>query len=239
MQSRPASIPWQDVDTILLDMDGTLLDLAFDNFFWLELVPERYAALHGLGAEEARRLIMPRYERVLGTLAWYCVEHWSTELGLDIVALKHEHRHLISYLPGATRFLTAARRRGADLSIVTNAHPDTVTIKAEQTRLDTRVDRIVSSHELEAAKESEEFWRALERRQRFDPSRTLLVEDSLPVLRAAQSYGIRHTVAVRRPDSRQPPRDVAGFPAVDGVADLLSEEGTVRRPERPEAPPAQ
>src|SRR5690606_32822600 len=133
MESRPASIPWQDVDTVLLDMDGTLLDLAFDNFFWLELVPARYAALHGLDGAEARDLIMPRYERVLGTLAWYCTDHWSAELGLDIVGLKHEHRHLISYLPGARGFLSALRRRGTRTSVVTNAHPDTVTIKTGQT----------------------------------------------------------------------------------------------------------
>lgn len=33
-------IAWQEVDTVLLDMDGTLTDLAFDNYFWQTLVPE-------------------------------------------------------------------------------------------------------------------------------------------------------------------------------------------------------
>ena len=34
-----AIIDWTRIDTILLDMDGTLLDLGFDNFFWREHVP--------------------------------------------------------------------------------------------------------------------------------------------------------------------------------------------------------
>lgn len=42
------NIAWQDVDTVLLDMDGTLLDLAFDNYFWQKLVPETYGAKQGI-----------------------------------------------------------------------------------------------------------------------------------------------------------------------------------------------
>jgi 5'-nucleotidase len=31
---------WREIDTVLLDMDGTLLDLEFDSHFWLSLVPQ-------------------------------------------------------------------------------------------------------------------------------------------------------------------------------------------------------
>ncbi|MCP4043692.1 MAG: haloacid dehalogenase, partial [Gammaproteobacteria bacterium] len=34
-------INWNSIHTVLLDMDGTLLDLHFDNQFWLEHVPLR------------------------------------------------------------------------------------------------------------------------------------------------------------------------------------------------------
>src|SRR5690606_19096580 len=163
MTVHDLNLPWRDIDTVLLDMDGTLLDLAFDNFFWLEFVPKRYAERTGIGFAEARSDITARYARCVGKLEWYCVEHWSAELGLDIVALKRRYRHRIGYLPGAASFLSAARRAGKPLAIVTNAHPDTIAVKAAETRVHERVDEIVSSHELAAPKESAEFWHAFVR----------------------------------------------------------------------------
>jgi FMN phosphatase YigB (HAD superfamily) len=49
--------PWEAIDTVLLDMDGTLLDLRFDNYFWMEFLPERYAERHGLTPEQARAVL--------------------------------------------------------------------------------------------------------------------------------------------------------------------------------------
>ena len=36
-------IDWEHIDTVLLDMDGTLLDLHFDNYFWTQHLPGVYA----------------------------------------------------------------------------------------------------------------------------------------------------------------------------------------------------
>ncbi|MEO1576619.1 MAG: HAD family hydrolase, partial [Pseudomonadota bacterium] len=33
-------VAWSDIDNVLLDMDGTLLDLNFDTVFWLQVVPQ-------------------------------------------------------------------------------------------------------------------------------------------------------------------------------------------------------
>jgi putative hydrolase of the HAD superfamily len=221
MTAYAPPVDWSRIDTVLLDMDGTLLDLAFDNFFWLELVPARYAAARGLPADEARREVLGRFDRAAGTLEWYCVEHWSRELELDIKTLKHGARERIGFLRGAPEFLAALRARGKRTCIVTNAHPHALEVKAGVTEIHRLVDRLVSSHEFAAPKESAEFWQRLRRHEPFDPARTLLVEDSLAVLRTARDYGLRHTVAIRRPDSGQPPRTIDDFPAVDGVIDLL------------------
>jgi len=221
MASHDISLPWHEIDTVLVDMDGTLLDLAFDNFFWLELVPARYAERAGISFEDARADITGRYARLLGRLEWYCVDHWSAELGLDIVELKRRHRHRIGYLPGATSFLSAIRSFGKRLSIVTNAHPETIAVKTAVTGVRRRVDEIVCSHDFAAPKESAAFWESLARHRPFDPNRTVLVEDSLSVLETAREHGIRHTIAIRRPDSTRPARDIAEFASVDGVAELV------------------
>jgi putative hydrolase of the HAD superfamily len=220
-QAASALVDWDLIDTVLVDMDGTLLDLAFDNFFWHELVPEHYAVLNACPIDTARASLIARFDAIAGTLNWYCLDHWSRDLGFDVKELKRNHRHLVRYLPRAPEFLTAVRERGKQVSIVTNAHRDTLAVKCEQTGIDRLVDRVVSSHDLGAPKENAEFWRGLERSFPFDRRRTLVIEDSLAVLGAAHGHGVAHTLAIRRPDSRRPPREVESFAAVDGVADLL------------------
>jgi HAD superfamily hydrolase (TIGR01509 family) len=220
-QAAGAIVAWDRIDTVLVDMDGTLLDLAFDNFFWRELVPQRYARLRGVSVDRAQAELAPRFEARVGTLAWYCLDHWTRDLGLDLKALKREHRQHIRFLPGAREFLAAMRRRGKRLYIVTNAHRDTFEVKAEHTGIAELVDRVVCSHDYAAPKESADFWSALAHHEPFDGTRTLLIEDSLAVLAAARDYGLAHTLAIRRPDSREPARVIAGFASVDGVGELV------------------
>ena len=220
-QAANAVVDWEAIDTVLVDMDGTLLDLAFDNFFWRELVPRRYADLNGMSVQAAEQALAPRFAAKIGTLEWYCLDHWEHDLGMDLKALKREHREHIRFLPGAQAFLAAVRARGKRVSIVTNAHRDTFAVKAEHLGLDRLVDGVVCSHDFLAPKESAAFWLALERHAPFDGVRTLLVEDSLDVLAAARAHGVRHTIAIRRPDSREPPRTIAEFVGVDGVFELV------------------
>ncbi len=214
-------LDWSLIDTVLLDMDGTLLDLRYDNWFWQTLIPARYAAANGMHADAALELLRPRFAGVRGTLQWYCIDHWTRELGLDIGALKRASLTRVDFLPGAREFLQRLRRHGKRVALVTNSHPRTLAIKNEQVPLTGYFDAVYSTHEFHAPKEDAAFWPRLAVREEFDAARTLFVDDSLPVLNAARDYGIAHLRMVRCPDSGMPPQDCAAYVAIDAVADLL------------------
>jgi 5'-nucleotidase len=212
---------WARIDTVLLDLDGTLLDLAFDNFFWLTRVPEAWARTRSMSLEQARSELQSRFRAREGTLDWYGIDYWSRELELDIVALKHVDAHHIRWLPGAREFLGRVRAMGKRLVLVTNSHPTTLAIKDARTQVISHFDAGFSSHSFGAPKEQAQFWRELAEVEHFDPTRSLFVDDSLTVLRAARAAGIGLIYAVQRPDSQGPVRLQAEFPAVDAVAQLL------------------
>lgn len=219
--NQNAMLDWNTIDTVFLDMDGTLLDLRFDNHFWLEHVPLRFAEARGLPLEDAKADLMGRYQDRMGTLEWYCIDHWSRELGLDIAMLKAEVDHLIAVHPHVLAFLEALAAAGKRRVLVTNAHQRSIELKMQKTRLDGHLERIICSHDLRAAKESPEFWPRMQGTEAFDPQRTLFVDDSLSVLRAARQYGFHWLLAILSPDSAQPARDCAEFEAVNDFSTLL------------------
>jgi HAD superfamily hydrolase (TIGR01509 family) len=217
-------IDWSKIDTVLLDMDGTLLYLRFDNWFWQELIPGRYAAANGLSPHEASELLKPKFRATRGTMEWYCIEYWSRELGLDIELIKREHaaRQQVGYLPGAEDFLLKLKESGKRRVLVTNSHPTTLAIKNEQVGLTAHFDACYSTHPFKVPKENAAFWPRLRAAEPFDSKRTLFVDDSLSVLDAAHAFGIGWLRAVRRPDSGRPAQDTGDYVAVDRVAELLS-----------------
>lgn len=217
-----AAIDWSRIDTVLLDMDGTLLDLRFDNWFWQEHIPGRYADAHGLTTEAARERLEPKFRAMRGTLHWYCIDYWSRELGLDIAAIKRKTLGRVGYLPGALGFLRRLAGSGKRRVLVTNAHPVTLAIKNERVDIMTHFDACYSTHAFDAPKEHAEFWPRLQVREPFAAERTLIVDDSLGVLQAAHSFGVAWLRAVRQPDSGHPAQPTGQFTGVDKVADLLA-----------------
>ena len=217
-------IPWHEIDSVFLDMDGTLLDLHFDNHFWREHVPLRYAEQHRLDLEAARSELVPRFRLKEGTLDWYCVEYWSRELNLDIVQLKREVHHLIAVHEHVTEFLHRTRTAGKRVVMVTNAHEKSLALKMEVTGLVDAFDALVCSHDIGYPKEDLRFWDRLGDVERFDRKTTLFIDDSLPVLRTARDFGIGHILAVRKPDSRSPARDTGEFAAIDSFQDIMPDQ---------------
>lgn len=212
---------WHNIDTVFLDMDGTLLDLNYDNQFWLKHLPQRYAEHYQLSFEEAKKRLLKRYTEILGTLEWYCVDYWTDELKMDVALLKEELAHLIAVHPHVIDFLSFLREQQKRVVLVTNAHYKSLSLKMQRTQLAHHFDQIVCAHDLGLPKEAIAFWDKLQQIEPFAPNRTLFVDDSLPVLRSAAHYGIHHLLAIYQPDSQLPPKDVGEFKAIHTFREIM------------------
>lgn len=207
--------------TLMLDMDGTLLDLAFDNYVWTDLVPRRFAAANDMPYQEARDMLYAQFKAKQGQLDWYSLHHWAEFLKIDVLQLHYDVSHRIGYLPGALQFLRHVREQNVRVLLVTNSHPDLLEIKDAKTGLGDYFDGLYSSHDYGYAKENQQFWAALQDDVSFDPLTTLFVDDSAPVLESAREYGVEMLVRVTRPDTTAPVNRNTGFRAVEAVADML------------------
>ena len=204
----------------MLDMDGTLLDLAFDNYIWKQLIPERYAEKHGMPFADARTHLFSRYGGVQGDLQWYCIDHWSEQLDMDVLGLHRDVHHRIGYLPGAEEFLAAAHAHDIRVILVTNSHQGTLDLKDEVTGLTRYFDAVYTSHDFGHPKERQAFWQGLREEDGFDPATSVMVDDTHSVLHSARDYGIGGVVSISRPDTTAPARPCEDFVEVEGVAEL-------------------
>lgn len=223
--SRAIPVDWERIQTVLLDMDGTLLDLHFDNYFWQEHLPACWADQQGLDLVAAKRQLSPRFKQVEGTLAWYCLDFWSRELALNVLALKDEVQHKIRLRPHAERLLETLRRLGKQCVLVTNAHPAVLEYKLARTDLGRHFQSLYTAHAFGEPKESVRFWQMLENHLAFERSTTLLIDDNRRVLEAARDHGIQHLLSIVQPDSQQPPRTPDEFTAVADFRELFDPSG--------------
>lgn len=202
---------WSDIHTVLLDMDGTLLDLHFDNHFWIEHVPKAFAKKHGVSLKQAQEELKIQNDAVYGQLEWYCLDYWQQELDLPIVELKRQISHLIQLREDTIPFLDALHSAGKEVILVTNAHPNSLSLKVEMTKLDSHIDRLISCHQYGVSKESQSLWQQLQQDIGFDNKHTLFVDDSKPVLDSAKKFGIQHLLAIANPDSKKPAKEITGY----------------------------
>jgi 5'-nucleotidase len=215
------TIDWNEIDTVLLDMDGTLLDRHFDDHFWLEHVPKRYAEKTGMPLDESKRFCHALFRSQERTLNWTDLDYWSDRLGLEIPVLKHEVDHLIAVHPFVVEFLAFLRRQGKEIWLVTNAHGKTLDIKMKKTRLGPHFTGIISAHDLGIPKEEDAFWGRLREKVPYDPARTLLGEDSETNLGTAERYGIRYLVYVSRFSSVIPPVPSPRYHSIRYFSELI------------------
>jgi len=218
------NIDWHNIDTVLFDMDGTLLDLHYDNYFWLHYLPEQYALLKHCPIDEAREQLKDKIRGQLGTLNFYCIDYWIDELEIDIIALKHEVKNRIKFLPHAEALLSAINALPVQSLIVTNAHRKTLAVKDAAINISSYVDDVHASHDFGLPKEDPQFWELFAKKFSFDPARTVFVDDNEHVLASADQFGIRHLIMPLNPDSqraaqkmRQPDR----YTGTQSLAELL------------------
>ena len=218
---------WQCITHVLLDLDGTLLDKDFDDHLWQELVPMAYARENGISLQEAKTALYAAYMKEWGRLNWNDIDHWSALFGLEIVALQRSVASKVAMHPGVREFLEFVRAMGKPLHLVTNAHPKTLSTKMERIPLDALFDEVLSAFEVGYAKEEIEFWEEAQHRLDFDPETTVLVDDNVEALRAAEEFGVVHVLHKSRASSTRPPEPHPEFPSIEYFSELMTvpEEG--------------
>jgi HAD superfamily hydrolase (TIGR01509 family) len=219
------TIDWNSIDTVLLDMDGTLLDRRFDDHFWLDHVPMRWAAHRNTTIEYAREHLYSLFRSQENTLNWTDLDYWSEQLQLDIPLLKQEVRHLIAVHPYVTDFLLFLKSSGKEVWLVTNAHTKTLDLKMDATRISHYFDGAICAHQVGLPKEDDRFWQELQRFIPFDPARSMLGEDSEANLRTAARFGIRYLVYVGRYSSLIEPRKSEHYASIEFFSSLVPSPG--------------
>ena len=212
---------WNSITTVFLDMDGTLLDLYFDNYFWHEHVPLRFSEKHEIDLHDAKQQLQIRYKSKAGTLDWYCVDFWTDELELDIAALKCEVSKHIQIFPNVEKFLKKLKQQEKHIALVTNAHRKSIDIKMSHLDLVNYFDKIISSHDYGHPKEEQPFWHKLMQVEPFDPTTTLFIDDNLAVLAAAEAYGIQNLLSIKQPDSSKPLQNTQHYYALSNFDEIM------------------
>ena len=222
MDENKIDLNWEQIDTVFLDMDGTLLDLAFDNYFWHEYVPLIYSKSKSIDHQKSKELLLGMYKSQRGNLSWYCTDYWTEKLDLNIAELKRQIVNRVSLFPLVTEFLNSLKMNDKRVVLLTNAHMDSVDIKMEKTGIRPLFDRVITSHAYGHAKEHDAFWPILAKDEKHSVGSTLLIDDNVSVLQAADRYGIKHLLSIEQPDTTLPKQDTQGFPALDGFHEIIS-----------------
>lgn len=219
MTYQSISIDWDSIDTVLLDMDGTLLDLHFDFYFWTEYLPRKYSEVHNTDLNQITRYIASRLEQKQGQLEWYSTDYWSDQFKLSIIDAQRELKHLIAERPQVFAFLRQLGAIKKNRVLITNSDRPSIELKFSHSAIEPLLDQVISSHDYSLAKEQQAFWHQLQADIDFNPDTTVFIDDSEAVLDSAQQYGIKHLFSIKQPISSQVQNIDSKYPM---IKDFLS-----------------
>ena len=217
-----SNVNWNKIESILLDLDGTLLDLNFDLHFWLEYIPKVYSEKHNISFQDAKKIIVSRIESQEGKLTWYCLDFWEENLELDIMKLKKDISYLIQVHKHVLDFLNTAKKNKKQIFLVTNAHRKGIDLKMEASGLQSYFDKIISSHDFGSPKQDQKFWIELANTIDFDKYRSIFFDDSLDVLEAASKFKIKNIVAINKPSTKLDKKNIPGFINIENFSEVMT-----------------
>ena len=206
---------------IMFDMDGTLLDLSYDNFLWNNHIPLCYAQQHQLPLEVAHQYLNELYVQYRHTLFWYSTQFWSEKLELDIMQIHHHFAHKIKLRSGCLTLLSELKDKGYECWLVTNADLKNLSLKLELTPLRPYFKHIISSESLKYPKEDPLFWTKLHHLYPFCKSKSVFIDDTHQVLKTAQNFGLNKLFTITQPSSEDLPNHQSHFPVLHHLTDLM------------------
>ena len=203
MQKRNL-IEWNAIDTVLLDMDGTLLDDHYEDFFWDVEVPKRYAAKYIITTKEANKRLQKLYYKHEKSMAWSDIDFWEKELDMKLWSIRHQLRHLVRLHPHTIRFLRFLKKHKKRIYLVTASHPKDIDFKFGYSKIGGYFDGICTSFDFGISKHDKLFWKNLQKKLKYDNNRTLFADDKEKIVRVAKSSGIKWVIVKSKSSSKKP-----------------------------------